>query len=234
MARFPGFPPDALKFLEGLQKHNDREWFAANKQTYESKVKAPLTDLVVALGEELDKFAPGLQTDPKKAIYRIYRDIRFSPNKKPYKTHMAASFTEKSGEKHVFAGYYFHVSPAELLVGGGVYMPGSQELLAIRKRLSAEPDGFRKVIRAAPFKRLFGELQGDKLKRAPKGFSPDDPAVELLLYKQFLAADKLDPQLVESPNILPEIVKRFKALQPLIDWVNTAVKDGRSRLSPLQ
>lgn len=234
MARFPGFPPEALRFLRALEKNNDRDWFQANKSTYETKLKGPLTELILALGEELDKFAPGLQTDPKKAIYRIYRDIRFSPNKKPYKTHAAASFTAKSGEKHVDAGYYFHFSPKELLIGGGLYMPGSPELLAIRRRLSADSAGYRKLTRAAAFKRLFGDVQGDKLTRAPKGFSPDDPALDLLVYKQYLAADTIDPKLVETPKLLPEIVKRFKALQPWIDWINEAIRDGRGTRGPLQ
>lgn len=226
MARFPGFPPQALKFLRQLEKNNNREWFQAHKNDYEAYVKAPMHDLVMALGEDLEKFATGFQTDPKKAIYRIYRDIRFSNDKRPYKTHVAASFFPKAMEKHAGAGYYFHIAPAEIFLGGGVYMPGTKELLAIRKRLSKEAASYRKLTTSAAFQRLFGEVQGERLKRPPQGFSPDDPALDLLLGKQFLASAQLPAELAETPKLQTEISKRLETLQPWIDWLNEAVKKG--------
>ena len=115
-------------------------------------------------------------TDPKKAIYRIYRDTRFSNDKTPYKTHVAASFNHKALVKHTAAGFYFHLSPDEILMGGGVYMPGSSELLAIRRHISADPAAYEALTKARPFKRYFGEVTGAKLSRPPKGFAADDPA----------------------------------------------------------
>lgn len=226
MARSPGFPPQTLKFLRQLDKNNDRDWFQAHKSDYEEYVKAPMHSLVLALGEDLEKFASGFQTDPKKAIYRIYRDVRFSNDKRPYKTHLAASFFPKAMEKHAGAGYYFHIAPAEVFLGGGVYMPGPGELFAIRKRLSKEAASYRKLTSAAAFKRLFGEVQGERLKRPPKGFSPDDPALDLLLGKQFLASAQLPAELAETAKLQTEITKRFEALQPWIDWLNEAVVSG--------
>ena len=131
---FPGFPAETLPFLRDLKANNKREWFQPRKPIYEEKVKAPLVELVLALGEELRDFGTDLVTAPDKAIYRIYRDVRFSKDKSPYKTHVAAVFSARGLEKHAGAGLYFHVSPDELLVGGGIYRPGSRELLAIRQR----------------------------------------------------------------------------------------------------
>src|SRR5690606_25757699 len=179
--------------------------------------------LVLALGEDLEKFAAGFQTDPKKAIYRIYRDVRFSNDKRPYKTHVAASFFPKNMEKHAGAGYYFHIAPNEIFLGGGVYMPGPKELYAIRRRLSKDAGGYRKLTGSAGFKRLFGGVEGERLKRPPKGFSAEDPALDLLLGKQFLASAQLPPEMAETSTLQGEISKRFKALHPWIDWLNEAV-----------
>lgn len=223
MARFPGFPPQTLQFLRQLEKNNNREWFQAHKDDYESYVKAPMHEFVVAIGEDLEKFASGFQTDPKKAIYRIYRDIRFSNDKRPYKTHIAATFFPKGAEKHAAAGYYFHVAADQVFVGGGAYMPWAKELYAIRKRLSKDAANYRKLTGAAAFQQLFGDVQGERLKRPPKGFSPDDPALDLLLGKQFLALAQLPPDLAETPKLQAEISKRFAALHPWITWLNGAI-----------
>ncbi len=226
MARFKGFPPEALEFLQQLAANNNREWFQANKPAYESQLNQPLHDLVLALGDDLEKFAPGYQTDPKKAIYRIYRDVRFSANKQPYKTHVSASFFPKWMQKHMGAGYYFHFSATEFFLGGGVYRASNKEVYAIRKRLSKEPGTYRKLIAAAAFKKRFGEVQGERLKRAPKGFSPEDPAIDLLLGKQFLVSTQLPIELTSTPKLQSEITKHFKTLQPWIDWLNEAVRTG--------
>lgn len=226
MARFPGFPPEALKFLRQLSKNNNRDWFQAHKSDYETYVKEPLHNFVLALADDLDQFAPGYQTDPKKAIYRIYRDIRFSNDKRPYKTHISASFFPKRMEKHAGAGYYFHISGTEVFLGAGVYRAGPKELYAIRKRLSAEPAAYRKLISAAAFKRQFGAPEGERLKRPPKGFSADDPALDLILGKQFLASTQLAVEVAQTPRLQSEIIKRFRTLQPWIDWLNEAVDRG--------
>ena len=218
--RFPGFPKTTLKFLKDLKKNNNREWFNEHKPVYQSSVKEPMAELILALGDEVDKFAPGFVTDPKKATYRIYRDTRFSNDKTPYKTHVAGIFAPSALPKHAGAAFYFHFSPQELLVGGGLYMPDPKSLLAIRKRFAAEHKDYRKIIGAKKFKDLFGEVDGQRLKRGPKGFSPDDPSADLLLQKQFLCGRKLEPGILETPKLHSELVKRFKALAPWIHWIN--------------
>src|SRR5262245_15592938 len=184
---FAGFPPEALTFLRQLRRNNDRPWFLAHKEVYERAVREPMIELVTALGGALQGFAPEFVTDPKRAIYRIYRDVRFSADKSPYKTHVAASFNARGLTKHASAGLYFHVEPTQVIVAGGLYMPGTPELRLLRAHIAAHADELARIVRERKFKRLFGGLEGEKLTRPPKGFPPDHPAMEWLLYKQHLA-----------------------------------------------
>ena len=222
-SRFKGFSPQARKFLRALAKNNNRDWFLANKPKYEEHVRRPLLELVHELGADLDEFSPGYVTDPKKAVYSIYRDVRFSNDKSLYKTHVAAVFAYRGPEKHAGAGYYFHFSADELLVGGEVYAPGSPELLKIRQQIAADPDELRGIVGNRTFKRHFNGIEGEKLKRIPKGFPPDHPAADLLVYKQFLAGAKLPSSEVESPHIARTIHKHLKAVAPFIQYLNRAL-----------
>ncbi len=219
-AAFPGFPPEALAFLRRLKRNNHREWFLKNKAIYDQKVKVPMVELVLALGREMQQFAPEMVADPAKAIYRIYRDTRFSPDKTPYKTHIAAVFTPRGMVKHNCAGLYFHVSPTEVEIAGGVYMPDPDALRAIRERLAAEHRKFRSLLEAPEFRRLFGELWGEKLTRMPKGFPADHPAGDLLRYKQLLADVSKPPELAQSPRLLPTLVALFRTMMPLVRFLN--------------
>ena len=226
---FRGFPPEALTFLRGLTRNNRREWFQPRKHIYDTKVKAPMFELVDALNVELRKFAPGHLNDPKKAIYRIYRDTRFSPDKTPYKTHIAAIFPRRGYEKHVSAGFYCGVSLEGVEVAGGLYRPGPQELLAIRTWLADRHAEFRKA--ATGPRKLMGALQGESLQRVPKGFDAAHPAADLLKMKQWLYYTILDASLVTSPRLLGEIVKRFRAMMPVIEMLNAPLK--KRRIDPL-
>src|SRR5438093_8920003 len=153
---FPGFPPAALRFLRQLKRHNDRLWFSEHKETFEQEVKSPMVELVTALGREMLRYAPEMTVEPSRAIYRIYRDIRFIPDKRPYKTHIAAVFTPNGIPKHAGASLYFHVSPEEVLIAGGVYMPGSTELLAIRSHIAGLHEQLREIVSKGAFRKLFG------------------------------------------------------------------------------
>ena len=129
---FPGFPPEAVAFYRGLARHNTRAWFQPRKTVYDEQVKAPMVQLVTELNRAMMNFAPNYVTDAHKAIYRIYRDTRFSPDKTPYKTQIAASFARRGMDKHGAAGYYFAISHKGVDVGGGIYMPPPETLLAVR------------------------------------------------------------------------------------------------------
>ena len=222
---FSGFSSGALRFFRQLKRNNSREWFLAHKGIYEKEVKAPMVELVLALGAELQKFAPEMVTDPKRAIYRIYRDIRFSQDKTPYKTHIAAVFAPRGIPKHAGGGFYFHISPQELLIAGGVYMPGPKELLDIRNHISMNGPRLRKIIEDLQFKKHFGSLEGEKLSRVPKGFPADHPAADLLRYKQFLVSVTEPPELALRPELLPRLTQHFRAMTPLVHFLNSPLTD---------
>lgn len=224
---FAGFPAEAMTFFRGLKKNNNREWFQSRKQVFEEKVKGPMLELVDALNAAMTKFAPEYATEPKKAVYRIYRDTRFSTDKTPYKTHIAAVFTRRSMAKHASAGFYFSVSPVEVEVAGGVYMPGPEQLLSIRNHLGDKHQEFRRIIRARSLRGLMGDLWGDQLARVPKGFPAGHPAADLLRYKQWLFYVLLDGSLATTPKLLPEVVRRFRSMTPFIEFLNAPLIDRK-------
>jgi uncharacterized protein (TIGR02453 family) len=220
---FPGFPPETLKFLRQLKKNNNRPWFQEHKEIYEAKVRQPMIDLVIGLGGALQPLAPEMVVDPKKAIYRIYRDMRFSADKTPYKTRVSAIFVPRGMQKASAAGLYFHVDAAEVLIGGGLYVPGSPELRAIRAHVADHWKALRLIVERREFQEMFGGLQGETLSRAPQGYSPDHPAIEYLRYKHYLAWLTEPATFAESPKLFPRLLTAFAAMLPLVRFLNTAV-----------
>jgi uncharacterized protein (TIGR02453 family) len=212
------FPPEAITFLKGLEKNNNRDWFQPRKEIFESKLKNPMIEFVEQINAELLKFAPEHITEPKKAVYRIYRDTRFSKDKTPYKTHLGAIFPRRGLGKDAAAGYYFHISAKEVGVACGAYAPGPEQLLKIRHFIAANDKLF--LATAAKAKKLMGPLQGSTLTRVPKGFDPTHPAADLIKRKQWYCWVALDPKLATSPKLKSEIVKRFKVMAPLVEFLN--------------
>ncbi len=221
---FEGFPHETVKFLRQLKRNNNRAWFQEHKAIYEEKVRQPMIELVTALGGAMQGFAPEMVTDPKRSIFRIYRDVRFSSDKSPYKTHIAAHFTPGGIGKDAGAGLYFHLSTGEFLAGGGVYMPSSRELRLIRNYISSHPEELREILRARNFRRIYGGLQGEQLVRAPKDFPPDHPALDLLRYKQFVAWFERPPAVAETHALFPLLIESFVALMPLVRYINAALR----------
>jgi uncharacterized protein (TIGR02453 family) len=221
---FEGFPPEALKFLRQLKRNNNRDWFLAHKDVYEQKVKAPMTDLVMELGYQLQQTAPELNVNPKQAIYRIYRDIRFSNDKTPYKTHVAAIFVPKGIPKHSGACLYFHIEPAEIMIAGGAYMPDSAGLKALRQHIAAKWEELAAITNQRNFKKMFGDLQGDRLTRPPIGYSADHPAIEVLKQKQFYVSCSEPAELAETPELFNRLKSYFLAMLPLIQFLNVPLK----------
>ena len=222
--QFQGFPKEALSFFKNLARNNDREWFQPRKEIFEQQVRGPMVELVEAINAQLTKFAPAHINEPKKAIYRIYRDTRFSSDKTPYKTHIAAIFPRKGQGKHISAGLYVAISAKEVEVAGGLYMPGPEELIAVRSWLAENHKAFLKSAKV-PVK-LMGELQGTALQRVPKGFSTDHPAADLLKKKQWLYFATLDPKLATTPRLLPAVIERFKTMMPVLDMLNKALEQS--------
>ena len=224
---FEGFPPEALKFLRQLKRNNNRDWFLAHKDVYEQKVKAPMTELVMELGYRLQQTAPELNVNSKQAIYRIYRDIRFSADKTPYKTHVAAIFVPKGIPKHCGACLYFHIEPAEIMIAGGVYMPDSAALKALRQHIAANWEELAAITKQRNFKKMFGDLQGDRLTRPPMGFSADHPAIEVLKQKQFYVSCSEPAELAETPELFHRLMTYFLAMLPLVQFLNVPLKSWK-------
>jgi uncharacterized protein (TIGR02453 family) len=232
---FPGFPPEGLAFLQALKRHNRREWFQPRKHIYEEKLRAPMCELVAALNARMMEFAPDYVTDPEKAVYRVYRDTRFSPDKTPYKTHIAAVFPRRGTQRHAGAGLYFAVSPEGVEVAGGVYLPPQENLLAMRRYLLEHQEEYRRIVADRTVRRLLGEVVGERLSRVPKGFPADHPAADLVRHKQWYFDTLLEVELATTPRLLPELAKRFRVMIPFVEFFNHPLveKKGHIRLSPL-
>jgi uncharacterized protein (TIGR02453 family) len=219
---FPGFSPQALSFLGSLKRNNRREWFQPRKEIFETKVKTPMVELVDAINAELLKFAPDHIADPKKAVYRIYRDTRFSADKTPYKTHLAAIFPHRHLEKHSSAGFYFHLTAKTVGIAAGSYMPGPDELRAMRIWLAENHAAFRKT--AVKPKKLLGKLYGNAAVRMPKGFDASHPAEDLIRMKQWLYWVEIDAKIATTPKLLPELIKHFRAAAPVVEMLNAPLR----------
>jgi uncharacterized protein (TIGR02453 family) len=205
---------DSLRtFLVDLKANNNRDWFAAHKPQYQEEYQQFKTFSNTVL-EGMQSF------DVLEAvkIFRIYRDVRFSANKMPYKPHF--SFWIKREGMMRRGGYYVHIEPGNCFLGGGFWAPESADLKHIRKELAADPDSLRNIIQSAHFKNHFGSLQGDQLKSAPQGFPKDHPAIDLLKYKQYLAMKKLTDQEVWSSAFFPIILETFEAMLPFFNYMS--------------
>ncbi len=221
---FGGFPPETLRFLRQLKRNNNREWFLAHKDVYELKVRAPMTELVLALGEAILQSAPELVVDPKRAIFRIYRDVRFSADKRPYKTHVAAMFFPRGIPKNAGACLYFHIEPAEVLIAGGVYMPDPVTLRALRQHIADNWEDLLAITNQRKFKKMFGSLQGERLTRPPSGFPAGHPAIDLMRQKQFYVSRTEPAELAESPTLFPRLLALFSAMIPIVRFLNTPLR----------
>jgi uncharacterized protein (TIGR02453 family) len=217
--RFPGFSPEAIAFLRNLKKHNDRAWFTPRKTIYEEQLRMPMIELVRAIHGEMIAFAPQYVGEPAKCVFRIYRDTRFSKDKTPYKTHIAASFWHNGLEKRG-AGYYLGVSPEGVHIGGGLYAPEPDVLLAVRSLIAEDFAGYRKTFSSPKVKKLLGEPTGESAARAPKGFPCDHPAIEFIKRRQHVFFAHLDISVATTPKLLGEVVKRFEAMTPMVEFLD--------------
>ena len=218
-AAAPRFTEQTVAFLEALKQNNTREWFNAHKADYETHVRAPMLAIIERLAEDFPRVAPDLVASPR-SMYRIYRDTRFSSDKTPYKTHVAAAFTHRTLPKNESAALYFHFAPGQLWIGGGLYAPGTPLLHRIRQHIAADPDRFRRVAESPALRRR-GGVRGESLKRIPRGFPADHEAAEYLKLKQYLAGgEEPDPALALSPRFCGALLRRFQTLAPFVELLN--------------
>ena len=183
-APLPYFRPEALTFLRNLARHNDRVWFNERKAVYESELKEPMLAVIRRITDAMMEFAPNHVRPAEKSLFRIYRDTRFSNNKLPYKTHVAAWWSHMGMQKTSGAGYYFQVSPKGVVIAAGAYMPEKEQLPAIRSWLLDNHVQFRRLLQKPAVRKTFTEFEGEALTRPPKGFPCDHPAMDLIKCKQ--------------------------------------------------
>jgi uncharacterized protein (TIGR02453 family) len=222
------FSPATLRFLRGLAAHNEKLWFEAHRDDYEASVKAPMQALIEELDVRLARFAPEIVGDPKRSMFRIYRDIRFSADKSPYKTHASCWLYHRDGSRGVGreaqgggAGFYFQIAPGESFTGGGMWMPPKDALARIREAIAENPRAFAKIAGDPKLKRRFGELDDEgRLKRVPRGYAPDHPAAGWLRFQSFVAGRRLTDRQAVGGRLVALLEEDFKVLLPLVRWIN--------------
>jgi len=203
-----------LIFLTQIKENNHREWFAEHKELYQ-EAKQEVTDFSKSLFNEIRHHD---QIDESKIkVFRIFRDVRFSKDKIPFKSHWSGGYQRDGMGRR--GGYYFSIEPGNTFVGGGFFGPNPQDLSHIRKQIRQEPEPFRKILTNQTFVDTFGKLQGDQLKTAPKGFEKDDPAIDLLRYKQMIVRHRFTDEDVISQNFVERVSDVYAKMRPFLDYM---------------
>ncbi len=226
MARFSNpFSARTVSFLRSLKRNNDREWFRARRDQYEAHVRGPMIAVIEQLAQDFRTFAPELIASPKQSLFRVYRDTRFSDNKKPLKTHAAAVFRTRDLAKPQGAGLYFEIAPEWVWMGGGMWRPEPPELVRIRGHIADTWPEIQGLVGSAAFRRRFAKLAGDTMTRVPRGYPADHPAARFLKHRQFYAGAEFPATLAHSREFYPTLVATFKALMPLVRFLNEPLKE---------
>jgi uncharacterized protein (TIGR02453 family) len=230
-AEFHGFRPDALAFLRRLKRHNTREWFERHRAVFETEVRDPLRALVEEMDVRLARIAPEIVGDPRRSIFRIHRDVRFSADKSPYKSNVACQFYHHDAGRGAGqdaegagAGLYFQLADGECFVAGGIWMPARPALAKLREALAEDPEGLDRITREPAFRRRFKALDREAmLTRLPRGFADGHPAERWLRYKSFTATRMLTAREATSRRLPATLERDFAALVPLVRWLNGAI-----------
>ena len=216
---------ELFMFLSELKENNNREWFQANKDRYENDVKDPLLTFIAAFAERAPEISSSIMVIPRVqggSLFRIYRDVRFSKDKTPYKTGAGLHFRHKRGKDVHAPGYYLHLEPGEVFAGCGIWKPNTETVTKIRTKIAAHPDQWLKIIQDKKFKKTF-TMGGDSLKRPPKGFDPEHPLIEDLKRKDYLVSITLNEKIVGEPDFLDYYVELCKTAAPFMEFLTRAV-----------
>ncbi|MGD0911405.1 MAG: DUF2461 domain-containing protein [Terracidiphilus sp.] len=224
----PYFRPEALKFLRTLARHNDREWFQPRKAQFEAELREPMLAVVRKITDAMIDFAPAFVRPAEKSVFRIYRDTRFSSDKRPYKTHVAAWWLHSGLEKTSGAGYYFSVSAKEVVIAAGSYMPDKDQLSQIRHWLLDHHVEFRKLLQSAKVRKHFNEFEGNALTRPPKGFACEHPGMDLIRCRQWGLAATLPAETALKADLAAIVVRHFKIAAPVVDALNTPIATAQA------
>ena len=214
---------ETIEFLKKLDTNNNRDWFSANKTAF----VAANDNVIAVTGDLINRIAtfdpPVSGIDPKSCVFRIYRDVRFSKDKSPYKTNLGA-FIAPGGKKAMSPGYYFHVQPRMFFAAAGKHMPDPSELLKIRNAIASNTKEFLKIVESRSFKSRFGDLDGDRLSRPPKGFAAEHPAIEYLKLKSFTVSEEFSAKDAGSADYPKMLTGSFKAAYPLVVFLRQALR----------
>jgi uncharacterized protein (TIGR02453 family) len=216
------FGPELFAFLAELREHNDRDWFAANKERYEAHVLEPALAFIEDFGYRLQEISPHFTADPRRtggSLFRIYRDTRFSKDKAPYKTNTAMQFRHERGKDVHAPGFYLHLAPGEVFAGGGIWRPDTPTLTAIREAIVRDPERWRRATQLGDGL----ELRGERLKRVPSGFDKDHPAAEDLKRKDCYAGVTLSEEAATAPGFLDDYTRMCTSLGPLMRFLCDAL-----------
>lgn len=214
-----------FRFLKALEKNNNRDWFAKNKAKY-----LEANEHFKALSEEINAGMQKQDNIEKMKLFRIYRDVRFSKNKEPYKKSFAGGFSRAG--RALRGEYYFHFQPGgNSMVGGGIWQPEASDLKRIREEIASDATPLLEIINSANFKKHFGKLEGEQLKTAPKGYPKDHPAIDLLRNKSFVVFKSFTDKEVETPGFTKEVLKYYQAARPFFDYMSEVLTTDSNGVS---
>jgi len=219
----PYLRPEGLKFLRGIARNNDRDWFTPRKAIFEAELKEPMLAIIRKVTDAMMDFAPGFVRPAEKCLFRIYRDTRFSADKRPYKTHVAAWWSHQGMEKTSGAGYYFHIDAKEVVIAAGAWMPEKDQLAAIRHWLLKHHTEFRKLLNKPAVRRTFTEFEGNRLVRPPQGFPCEHPALDLIQCQQWGLSTALPAAAALKPDFTATLIRHFRLAAPVVDALNTPI-----------
>lgn len=226
-AKFSGFPKEMFEFLDELARNNNRAWFTANKGRYDHAVVEPVTHFIEAVGDFLPAISKAFVADTRRnggSMFRIFRDIRFSKDKRPYKENVGCQFRHIVGRDAHAPGFYVHLAPQEVFIGGGSWTPNGPVLDKIRTAIVESPDQWSGIINDRTFSGYFGQLKGESLKRPPRGYDPEHPHVEDLKRKSYIAFKHVTPSLALKPAFFHEVERAFSTASPLMRFIAQALE----------
>jgi uncharacterized protein (TIGR02453 family) len=224
---FRGFPADFFAFFRELKENNERPWFEANKERFRESVQGSMSEFIAALAPHLARVSKEFIADPRPnggSMFRIYRDVRFSRDKRPYKEHGACQFRHRLGRDVHAPGFYVHLAPGEVFVGGGLWMPEADALFKVRSTIAAKTAQWKRVANGRDFARRFGGVEGEGLTRPPKGFDPSHPAIEDLKRKSFHVMQNSSEKAAQSRSFVTEVADAFAASSPLMRFLCSALE----------
>jgi uncharacterized protein (TIGR02453 family) len=222
---FDGFPKDFFVFFKELKANNERPWFEANKQRFKDSVQAPMSAFITAMAPKLKKVTKNFVADPRPnggSMFRIYRDVRFSKDKRPYKEHAACHFRHVHAKDVHAPGYYMHFTDNEVFFGGGMWMPEPDALHKIRDAIVKKSAAWKAVKADRTFRKVFDEVEGDALTRPPRGYDPEHPLIEDIKKKSFFAMHESSVKDATSPKIVDDVASTFAAASPLMKFLCNA------------